>query len=356
MDKTGVKYFLASNSCEGFISRFDRSYSPENNWKAYIIKGGPGTGKSSFMKYMTLKADEKGIERILCPCSSDPDSLDAVIFPTLKTVIMDGTSPHIVDPKYPGVCETILNFGEFWNVEKFNGKTSKIIETTNKNKALHNYASGYINVIGTLLEDSIKIAKTGVDKEKAEKTAERICKKFIPNHIGKPYEWERFLTGITPKGVVFYGNSVMETCENRVIIRDNYGCVADIIMQKVRQYALNRGYEIVTVRNPFLPSLFIDHIIIPELSFCVAREYEYQHFYCDSRRIHSARFENINILQKNSKRLKFNQKAIKSLLIATCEVLAEAKSVHDQMEKYYIEAMDFEKLTEFANQFADKLF
>ena len=44
MKKNNIKYFLATNSCEGFYSEFDNSYLPDGEWRAYIIKGGPGTG------------------------------------------------------------------------------------------------------------------------------------------------------------------------------------------------------------------------------------------------------------------------------------------------------------------------
>ncbi|MBQ8793259.1 MAG: hypothetical protein IJZ63_00755 [Clostridia bacterium] len=52
------KYFLAANSAEGFVSHFGDNYDYADGWRAYIIKGGPGTGKSSFMKYITAKAQE----------------------------------------------------------------------------------------------------------------------------------------------------------------------------------------------------------------------------------------------------------------------------------------------------------
>ena len=123
MEKFNLKYFLAANSCEGFVSEFSRCYDPNDNWHVYIIKGGPGTGKSSFMKYIAAKAEEKNIQCIYCPCSSDPDSLDAIIMQDKKVVILDGTAPHTLDPKYPAVCEEILNFGEFWETEKLNDKT-----------------------------------------------------------------------------------------------------------------------------------------------------------------------------------------------------------------------------------------
>ncbi|MBO5185180.1 MAG: hypothetical protein J6D79_05545, partial [Clostridia bacterium] len=68
------KIFLAANSPSGFVSFFDELYNPYRNCRAYIIKGGPGTGKSSFMKKIAAAAEEKGHEVTRVFCSSDPQS------------------------------------------------------------------------------------------------------------------------------------------------------------------------------------------------------------------------------------------------------------------------------------------
>ena len=46
----------------------------------YLIKSGPGCGKSTLMKRLARKAEQQGqpIERV--HCASDPDSLDGVVF------------------------------------------------------------------------------------------------------------------------------------------------------------------------------------------------------------------------------------------------------------------------------------
>ena len=62
MEINDLKYFLAANSCQGFVSSFNNCYDAERGWKAYIIKGGPGTGKSSFMKFVAKSALEKEIK------------------------------------------------------------------------------------------------------------------------------------------------------------------------------------------------------------------------------------------------------------------------------------------------------
>ncbi len=356
MEKNNVKYFLAANSCEGFVSYFKNCYNPQDGWRTFIIKGGPGTGKSSFMKFLVSRAAEKGIGAELFPCSSDPDSLDAVIFPDKKLVIMDGTAPHTVDPDFPGVCETILNFSDFWKENVLRQNTAEIMAATNKNKQLHLSASRYIRALGNLLEDNIKIANISFKKSKALAFADKLCKQYIPKGNGGGYEWVRFLSGITPKGVVFYGNSLFESCKNSVIIEDEFGNAADLIMNRVRDYALENGNEVITVKNAFLPSRLVDHIVIPKLSLCFLRESEYGHFNTDIRRIHARRFINSAQLHKSSKRIKFNRKAIRQLLFTACNTLKEAKEVHDQMEMYYISAMDFPSLTEFANKFSENLF
>lgn len=356
MANKSVKYFLGANSCEGFVSVFKECYNAADGWRAYIIKGGPGTGKSSFMKYMAARAADKGITAELFPCSSDPDSLDAVIFPDLKTVIMDGTAPHTVDPEYPGVCETILNFGEYWDTDCFTKNKEEILAVTDKNKQLHKSAARYIKAVGSLVEDNLKIAGFSTDKAKVKSFTDKLCKRYIPYKGSKPREWVRFLSGITPKGVVSYGNTVLKSCKTAVIIEDEFGSASDIMMRKIRDYALKQGYEIITVKNAFLPSALTDHIIIPELSLCFMRENEYQHFGSDIRRIHARRFVNSKQLHKSRERLKFNKKAIRQLLSTACAVLGDAKAVHDKMEKYYISAMDFKALTDFAGVFAEKLF
>lgn len=355
MENLNIKYFLATNSCEGFISSFNTCYDAKAGWRAYIIKGGPGTGKSSFMKYIAVKATEKNIKCELCPCSSDPDSLDAVILPEKRIVILDGTAPHTVDPVYPAVCEQILDFGRFWNEQKITRDTAKVISITDKNKALHRSAARYLRACGNLILENHKIAVRCTDSSKTAEYAKKLCIKNIPQKCGIGKEWIRYLCGTTPKGVVSYANTVVKTCQKLVIIRDEYGSVSNIVMNKVRDFALNNGYEIITVKNAFLPSLVTDHIIIPELSLAFVSEGQFQHFSTAQRRIHSERFIDTELLSKRRERMKFNKKAIRELLLSAAAVLSEAKAVHDELEKYYIDAMDFSSLTAFATEFTEKI-
>ena len=146
---------------------------------------------------------------------------------------------------------------------------------------------------------------------------------------------------------VFLSGQTAGEAERLVIISDEYGSAANIIVNAVRSRALNSGYEIITLKNPFLPSLITDHVIIPELGLAVVTENSCIKFESNERRIHARRFVATKQLHLSRERMKFNRKAANELLITAAKTLSTAKAVHDKLEAYYINAMDFGALGEF---------
>ncbi len=349
MQENSKKYFLAANSCRGFVSEFLSNCSEE--YKTYIIKGGPGTGKSSFMKRVASYAEKSGEKVIYCPCSSDPKSLDGIICENKKIIIIDGTAPHTVDPVYPAVAQEILNFGEFWDSEKLKNK-AEIIAITNHNKALHKTASRYITAAGEMLYDNFKTATACADTNKCKSFAEKLCKNIFTKTNRIPKETVRFIAGITPDGFVTFPTTIIQ---NLIIISDDFFAVSSYILSVIRQTALLNGYDIITLKSPFFPEL-IDHIIIPELNLAVVSENKFIKFKNEQRRIHARRFYDSRLLHQSKNRIKFNKRLSDELLSSAYFTLSEAKMVHDELEKHYINAMDFEKLNNFIDMFCKKHF
>ena len=106
-------FFLGANAPEGFHSLFSELYDPLDGWQAYILKGGPGTGKSTFLRTVAQACDAKGVEYETIRCASDPRSLDAIRIESKKICLVDGTAPHVIEPKYPGAVEKTLELGAF---------------------------------------------------------------------------------------------------------------------------------------------------------------------------------------------------------------------------------------------------
>ena len=105
-------YFLGANSQEGFASLY-RFFPGEPDAFLHIIKGGPGTGKSGFMRRIGQAAEEQGLDVHYVLCSGDPDSLDGVYIPAMRLAWVDGTAPHVAEPASFGVDSDYVNLGAF---------------------------------------------------------------------------------------------------------------------------------------------------------------------------------------------------------------------------------------------------
>lgn len=64
-----INFFPGGNTAQGFYSFYD--YLPYEAEQVFIIKGGPGTGKSTFMKKIGERMIEEGYDIEFHWCSSD---------------------------------------------------------------------------------------------------------------------------------------------------------------------------------------------------------------------------------------------------------------------------------------------
>lgn len=118
-----IQYFLGANAPGGFYSLYSELISPETARAIYILKGGPGCGKSTLMRRVGARMEEAGAETEYIPCSGDPASLDALVLPRLGVALVDGTAPHGTAPlghfsgtsiKFYGVTAQKITVSNFW--------------------------------------------------------------------------------------------------------------------------------------------------------------------------------------------------------------------------------------------------
>ena len=88
-------FFLSANAPTGFYSLFDQLVDPYTDNALYILKGGPGSGKSTFLNIIAEGLSEAGLSVEYIHCSADPNSLDAIYIPALKIACADGTAPQV---------------------------------------------------------------------------------------------------------------------------------------------------------------------------------------------------------------------------------------------------------------------
>ena len=180
------KYFASANGYCGFRSYFKEIFAEEDLSRFFILKGGPGTGKSTFMKKIAEELSERVDSCELILCSSDKDSLDGVILSTAngRVAIVDGTAPHTVDPKFPGAVSEIINLGEGWNTRGLTDRRNEVKALTRAKGEEYSQAYEALALAGKVNDRISSITVAHFDKKRAD-TAARILLSDNKNHSGK---------------------------------------------------------------------------------------------------------------------------------------------------------------------------
>lgn len=346
-----ISTFLGANTPYGFVSFFDELYNPYKDGRMFIIKGGPGTGKSTLMKKLYSECERKGIatERVLC--SSDPESLDGIIVSELNLAVADGTSPHTIEPKFPGASETIINTGDFWDSKQLYERREEIRALTLENSLYHRRSARYLSAAGTIQSESFKIANEYCDFSKIRSFAYRFCKRELPQKKGfvPGKKQRRFISAITPNGIIFKDDTVNSLATRIIGIADEYSCCSGQLLNMIGDTAVKNGYDCIFCHCPINPHSECEHLIIPEASLClttIKKEHK-NNLLCD-RIIHCTRF--MDYVPRNLYSLKFNRKMSATLIDEAIAHLKSAKAVHDKLESIYVSAMDFDKLNEYTDK------
>lgn len=349
-------YFLGSSGKNGFFSCFNQLTPKTEGQYTYIIKGGPGTGKSSLMKKLATEIESKDIECERILCSSDPQSLDAVIIPSLRVSICDGTSPHTLDPDYPGATGEIINLGECWDKKLLLENKDNIIKLTNKNKACHKRSRKFIDSAFSILADGEKICLDCLDEERLLRYAGRVSSRFFKKPSGRVgLEKTRLLEAITPEGFIFLNETVNSLCSTVMVFEDDFGAAAKILIEEIRTYALASGFSVISSPEIGNPKK-IRHIIIKELSLAfITKDKLCKNKVNASKTVSLRRFYDSDSLRAHKARLAFCRKAAAELTDEAVIALKEAKEIHDELENCYIPAMDYGKIENIRNELFERI-
>lgn len=131
--------FLGANTADGLVHFYDQIIDMYNLKKLYIIKGASGGGKSTFIRnFATSFKPDYCITWLFC--SGDPKSLDGAIIEDIGLAIIDGTKPHAIETKYPGLIDEIVDLGNFLIPEKLTVSKEAIDKINQKKQVLYKAA------------------------------------------------------------------------------------------------------------------------------------------------------------------------------------------------------------------------
>ena len=332
--------FLGGNTPKGFFSYYSYLLSPDCARRIYCIKGGPGTGKSTFMKKIAAAAVKKGADVELAHCSSDPNSLDGVIIKPANIAFVDGTHPHVVDPRYPGAVDTLLSLSECWDAAAIGQHKEAIMKTNEKISEQFARAYRYL-AAAKYFQDDIEVIYRASLKGNYHAIFEEsmIFQEFaeIPVCEIRGRERRLFASAVTPEGVVDLSEALLSGYKTYII----KGYPASTL-DTISETALNRGFDTEKYYCPLAPDTRIDHLLIPKLNlaFTVSNDY---HSCSKGEVVDFDEFCSKYIIEKYRDEREFAKEEFDRLISRAVFAISEAKQYHDELEKYYIPAMDFEK-------------
>ena len=347
-----VDFFMGALGPKGFQGYFDWLDTREQV-PLYLIKAGPGCGKSTLMNRLA-QASPLPVERI--HCSSDPDSLDGVIFSRPRAAIIDATAPHTVEPAYPGAVQKVVDLHHVLDNDYLTAHRGEIVALFRRCSALQEQAGRSIRAAAALLEDSRRITAPLVNEEKLLGWARRLGARRLPRTDHPGSESIRLLSAVTPKGRMVFLNTVKALADEFIVLHDEQGAAAPLALALLREMALERGYSIITCPCPLRESV-IDHLFIPELRLAFLTGNSWHPMNLDGRQnVHCTRFLEKGALRGQRARLRFDRRAAAELLELASEAQRQAKASHDELESYYRTASDFSQLDGIAARLTETLF
>ena len=347
-----VDFFMGALGPKGFQGYFDWLDTREQV-PLYLIKAGPGCGKSTLMNRLA-QASPLPVERI--HCSSDPDSLDGVIFSRPRAAIIDATAPHTVEPAYPGAVQKVVDLHHVLDNDYLTAHRGEIVALFRRCSALQEQAGRSIRAAAALLEDSRRITAPLVNEEKLLGWTRRLGARRLPRTDHPGSESIRLLSAVTPKGRMVFLNTVKALADEFIVLHDEQGAAAPMALALLREMALERGYSIITCPCPLREGV-IDHLFIPELRLAFLTGNSWHPMNLDGRQnVHCTRFLEKGSLRSQRARLRFDRRAAAELLELASEAQRQAKASHDELESYYRTAADFSQLDEIAARLTETLF
>lgn len=344
-------FFAGSNSGKGFFSLFDNIIGPEAR-RVYLLKGGPGTGKSSFMSYIANAAAHKGYARELFFCSSDSKALDAVSFPELGIALIDATFPHVLEADVPGCRDQLISLGDFWSKDLLEEKREEIMAGGRIKKA-HFAAAFRFFAAALAVEENIGW-QIGEEKS-GTASAKEIKEIFALIRASSKEQGEGlgsmrrlFASALTPEGYVSHIESLVEGLRHVFVLSGGLGEVQSGHLAEIASYAESLGFKLEAFHYPLDPDRLL-HLIIPGAGVAVLTEHPLE----DLSKVKGRRIAcgpDVTSLDGGDFRL------YQELLQRGFDSLAAAQSSHRFVEEIYASAMDFAALNVYRDGILAEIF
>jgi len=345
-------YFAASNSAQGFRSYYSDVFDRARVKRLFAIKGGPGTGKSRFLREVAVCGERAGYRGEYIYCSSDPDSLDGVILSRGEdcVALLDATAPHVYEPSRPGVREELVNLGAFWDAGALARRGEEIEGLMLQKSRAYERAYRYLAGVGLMCQNRDALVKPYVDTDGIDSLANRLMRDV---EAGEGSEIvPALMHSVGMRGEVGF-DTYFRRADRIFLIEDCRG-IAQYLTRALLRLAEKKGLRILLSRDPVLPDR-IDGIFLckRQIAFVVASAEECAYPF---KPIRMRRFLDTASMRVVRGEVNFCERMRRLMLEVAKSAMEQVREHHFRLEEIYSAAMCFSEKEHFTKNFCERLF
>lgn len=238
--KGNIRYvFASSNTCQGF-----RTFIPELVQKlqsVFVLKGAPGSGKSTFIRLLGEELADKGYEIEFWISSVDSMNPEGVYIPQLQAAVINGSGIKAIDPSYPGATGFFINLGEHTDIMPDYQDRQQVIDLMDQFNHHHQQAIAYLQDASRVKENVSQACSDYINQKQLQVMARQLLEEMIPE---KPSEQHYFASAVTPEGMINYLDEGSSRCRRRYILKGPVGWGASELIGQLAQRAGEKGYGV----------------------------------------------------------------------------------------------------------------
>lgn len=315
----------------------------------FIIKGAPGTGKSTLIKNIADTLIEKGEKIEIIRSPKDNELLDGLIIPRLNIGLLVSSPPFTLEAKYVGAREEEIDLNEGLKMQQLLTWKHEIIHLTDLLEKKYEEAVYHLAKAKEIHLEHEKIYIEHMNFDLANQLTVELIDEIFSKHqpeARKAVHRQLFLGATTPQGPVNSIDNITETVKQRIIIKGRAGSGKSTILNKIVQEATKRGVNAEIFQCGFDPTS-LDMVILPELGYAVL-DGTPPHPIEPSREgdrvldLYALCFDQ-DIDQLYANELKQIVSSYKQETSAAVRLIKEAKDLNDRLKKIYSQALDFSR-------------
>lgn len=323
------KIFFGCNTARGFCSFFN-FLKEKDKGRIFILKGGPGHGKSTIIKSVADEMINKGYDVELQFCSLDCNSLDAAVIHSLNLAVAATTGHHVMDPEFPGVVESIVNLDRCLQASNLFCYKNDIIFLFKSVRRNLKRACRYLKAAKLMAENIRDVTCTYQSLLEINKVVKELKRNIlVSSSNSKKLGLKRhvFASAFTPEGYKTFIKTLVKGYTIYKIIGNEY-CITKILKKIGEEAVLNR-FNIEYCHHPLDP-YNIEHLIFPDLNLAIISNTDIPDKKCEE-------VYNIN----NGPLQMPEEKKMEELIEYAIKNFRRAYKYHRKLEEYYVKNMKF---------------